>query len=144
MNAPDPYWESLSPEERREMLDSNQLISESHEIFYETLEYAEHLWSKYALLLIGAGARPDLTISICADACALEHQNMRARWTYEGLNGLELPGTRRSISASEAAIEAIEGLLAAVEPPATPALGAVWKDRFTKRAHAEMNRREDE
>lgn len=124
------------------MLDSNHLAKESQEIFYETLEYAERLWSSHALSLIRAGARPELTISICADACALEHQNMRARWTFEVLSGLELPGTRRSISASEAAIEAVEGLTRAAEPPATPALGAVWENHFKQRVYAEMNHRE--
>jgi len=141
MSTPDP-WKTMSPEERREMLDDNELGKQSYEIFHETLEYAEELWSRYALFLINAGARPEMAIPICADACALEHHNMRARWTYESLNGLELPGTRRSISPSEAAMEAIDGLVKAAEPPATPALGNVWKNRFTQKVQAEINRQE--
>lgn len=139
MSEHDP-WEPLSPEERRKLIDQNHLMEVNQDIFYETLEISESLWCRYALLLIRNGASPEMAISICADACALEHRNMRARWTFDALNGLELNGTRRNISAAEAAIDVINDLIKASEPSATPALGKVWENRFEKRVRDQLQK----
>lgn len=139
MSEYDP-WVAMPPEERRKLLDQNHLMEIKQDIFHETLEIAERIWTGHALLLIQGGATPETAISICADACALEHRNMRARWTFEALSGLELHGTRRSISTSEAAVDVVEALIKSSEPSTTPALGRVWKDRFTQRVRSEINR----
>lgn len=133
-------WNSLTPEERRKLIDQNQLMKVDQDIFYETLEIAERIWCSHAILLIRGGARPETAISICADACALEHRNMRARWSFEALNGIELNGTHRNISIEEAAVEAINNLTKASEPSATPALGKVWENRFEKRVRDQLQK----
>lgn len=109
--------------------------------FYGTLEMAESTWTMNAIKLIESGADRDLSISICAEACNLDHLKLRVLETFQSEEGYELPGSHIITSESEAKISSMDIFLSHIEPSNFPLLDDVWKKQFAKRANDEYDQK---